>query len=125
MVTFNHADSGTSEKTWEAAHWPDRFSALGIETLKRLIVVSAHPDDESLGVGGLIAHVAGLGLPIVVIVLSNGEASHPKSQTHDPARLAQIRRIEVTDALAQLAPNAQIHLLELPDGKLGDHVAIA
>ncbi|WP_105034478.1 bifunctional PIG-L family deacetylase/class I SAM-dependent methyltransferase [Cryobacterium aureum] len=125
MVTFDHSDSGTPEKAWEAAHLPDRFSALGLDTLQRLIVVSAHPDDESLGVGGLIAHVAGLGLPIVVIVLSNGEASHPQSQTHDPARLAQIRRIEVTDALAQLAPNAQIHLLELPDGKLAEHVAIA
>ncbi|TFB68421.1 PIG-L family deacetylase [Cryobacterium sp. Hz9] len=125
MVTFSHSDKGTLEKVWEAAHWPDRFASLDLDGLKRLVVVSAHPDDESLGVGGLIAHVAGLGLPIVVIVLSNGEASHPQSPTHDPARLAQIRRIEVTDALAHLAPNARVHLLELPDGELAEHVGIA
>ncbi|MDJ0349514.1 PIG-L family deacetylase [Cryobacterium sp. PH29-G1] len=125
MVTFSHSDSGTPEKMWEAARWPDRFSSLGLDGLARLVVVSAHPDDESLGVGGLIAHVAGLGLPIEVVVLSNGEASHPQSPTHDAARLAQIRRIEVTDALAQLAPNAHVHLLELPDGSLADHVDTA
>jgi LmbE family N-acetylglucosaminyl deacetylase len=125
MVTFSHSDSGTPEKVWEEADWSDRFASLDLDGLERLVVVSAHPDDESLGVGGLIAHVAGLGLPIVVIVLSNGEASHPQSPTHDPARLAQIRRIEVTDALAHLAPNAQVHLLELPDGKLSEYVDIA
>lgn len=125
MVTFNHSDSGTPEKAWQAAHLPDRYTPLGVSGLKRLIVVSAHPDDESLGVGGLIAHVAGLGLPIIVIVLSNGEASHPNSSTHDPARLAQLRRIEVTDALAHLAPDAQVRLLELPDGKLTENMDIA
>lgn len=122
MVTFSNVDDGTPEKSWEAANWPDRFSTLLTDGLGRLVVVAAHPDDESLGVGGLIARAAGLDVPIVVIVLSNGEASHPNSPTHDQARLAQIRRIEVTDALAYLAPNAQVHLLELPDGKLVEHV---
>jgi len=125
MVTFSHSDDGTPEKIWEAANWTDRWGALSLDGLERLVVISAHPDDESLGVGGLIAHVAGLQLPVVVIVLSNGEASHPQSPTHDPDRLAQIRRIEVTDALAHLAPNAQIHLLELPDGKLGEYLDVA
>ncbi|WP_104082011.1 bifunctional PIG-L family deacetylase/class I SAM-dependent methyltransferase [Cryobacterium sp. Y11] len=125
MVNFDHSDSGTPEKIWEAANWPDHFGQLNLAGLERLVVIAAHPDDESLGVGGLIAHVAQLPLPIVVIVLSNGEASHPQSPTHDAARLAQIRRIEVTDALAHLAPNAQVHLLELPDGQLSEHVDIA
>ena len=125
MVTFSHSDDGTPEKIWEAANWTEHFGSLNLAGLERLVVISAHPDDESLGVGGLIAHVAELMLPIVVIVLSNGEASHPQSSTHDAARLAQIRRIEVTDALALLAPNAHVHLLELPDGKLADHVDIA
>ena len=125
MVTFSNVDDGTPEKSWEAANWPDRFATLSTDGLDRLVVVAAHPDDESLGVGGLIARVAGLDVPIVVIVLSNGEASHPNSPTHDQARLAQIRRIEVTDALAHLAPNAQVHLLELPDGKLAEHIDLA
>jgi len=121
MVKFTHFNSGTPEQTWEAAQLSDRFASLRADDLKRLVVVSAHPDDESLGVGGLIAHVAARGLPIVVVVLSNGEASHPQSSTHDPARLAQIRRLEVTAAIAHLAPHATIHLLDLPDGKLGEH----
>lgn len=125
MVIFSHSDEGTPEKVWEKADWPGQFDSLSLVGLERLVVISAHPDDESLGVGGLIKHVAGLALPIEVIVLSNGEASHPQSPTHDAARLAQIRRIEVTDAVALLAPNAHVHLLELPDGTLAEHVDVA
>ena len=115
-MTFSHTDAGTGESVWGAAHLPAQ--ALPIDELRRLIVVASHPDDETLGAGGLIARAGRAGVPITVVVLTNGEASHPESTTHNPARLAALRRVEVTAAVAALAPGALVRLLDLPDGSL-------
>ena len=47
----------------------------GDEACTRLVVVSAHPIDESLGAGGLIAtaHAAGA-MVVYVVLLTAGEA---------------------------------------------------
>ncbi|MEP6561765.1 MAG: PIG-L family deacetylase, partial [Nakamurella sp.] len=67
---------------------------LELTGLRRLVVISAHPDDETLGAGALIATAARLGVPITVIVATAGEGSHPDSPTHRPDQLAVIRRRE-------------------------------
>lgn len=144
MVSFSHTDAGTAENVWEAAHRESvragraasagaaqpgsaplladpSVGALRVDELRRLIVVAAHPDDETLGVGGLIARAGRAGVPVTVVVLTNGEASHPGSSTHDPARLAALRRVEVTAAVAALAPAAVVRLFDLPDGSLAGH----
>lgn len=122
MVNLGHWDDGTPEKVWAASDWRAGLPALPIDDLRRLIVVAAHPDDETLGAGGLIARVAALGLPISVIVLSNGDSSVSDSDPDAPERLAAIRRIDVMNAVAALAPDATLRLLELPDGALSAHV---
>jgi LmbE family N-acetylglucosaminyl deacetylase len=40
----------------------------------RLLVISPHPDDETLGCGGLIARVRGAGGQVRVVFLTNGDA---------------------------------------------------
>ncbi|MBB5639980.1 bifunctional PIG-L family deacetylase/class I SAM-dependent methyltransferase [Cryobacterium roopkundense] len=122
MVNLGQWDDGTPEKVWAASDWRARLPALPIDDLRRLVVVAAHPDDETLGAGGLIARVAALGLPISVLVLSNGDQSVPDSSPYSAERLAAIRRIDVMNAVAALAPDATLRLLELPDGALSDHV---
>ncbi|WAP51950.1 bifunctional PIG-L family deacetylase/class I SAM-dependent methyltransferase [Arthrobacter sp. ATA002] len=82
------------------------------------MVLAAHPDDETLGAGGLIAAMAARGAAVDVIVATAGEASHPGSPTHTRRELAGIRRTELAAAVAQLAPDATVHLLNLPDGGL-------
>lgn len=121
MVSFSHHDDGAPESVWGSAAWAEMLSPLSCEGLERLVVVAAHPDDETFGAGGLIARASRLGVRISVVVLSNGEASHPLSTTHDRAQLAALRRVEVTAALARLAPGASLRLLNLPDGALADH----
>lgn len=122
MVTFDHLDAGTAEQTWVSSGWRDDLPPLSIDELERLIVVAAHPDDETLGAGGLIERAAGLGRSISVVVLTNGEASHPGSVTHTPMQLAALRRAEVVAAVTELAPTATVRLLELPDGSLEQHI---
>ena len=119
---FDRHDAGTAEPAW-------RELLAGLPRLDppgrgdHVVVVSAHPDDETLGVGGLLAQAAAAGARITVLVASNGEASHPQSPTHSPADLASRRRDEVARALALLAPGADLRLLDLPDGRLAEHEA--
>jgi LmbE family N-acetylglucosaminyl deacetylase/SAM-dependent methyltransferase len=121
VVSFSHDQAGTSERFWHQDGWPDLARPLAFSGCSRLIVVAAHPDDETLGAGGLISAAAGRGIPVTVLVATNGEASHPHSPTHTPADLAAIRRVEVLVAVRALAPEAQVRLLDLPDGDLGQH----
>nr|WP_272917768.1 bifunctional PIG-L family deacetylase/class I SAM-dependent methyltransferase [Nocardioides flavescens] len=89
--------------------------------VRRVVVVAAHPDDESLGAGGLVHRAHALGVEVVVVVATDGEASHPHSPTRTPADLARVRREELREAVHRLAPRARVHHLGLPDGALGEH----
>ena len=53
------------------------------------LVLAPHPDDESLGTGGLIAACVAEGRRVHVAVVSDGAASHPGSRAWPPARLAR------------------------------------
>ncbi|UUT36273.1 PIG-L family deacetylase [Microbacterium elymi] len=114
-VSFDHREPGTSEDAWEdAAPW--RTAPEMALDMERLIVLAAHPDDETLGAGGLIAMAAARGIPVTVVVMTDGESSHPdSSRPHDMRRE---RRQEVLDAVADLAPQAAIDLPAFPDGGL-------
>ncbi|MCI4657253.1 PIG-L family deacetylase [Cryobacterium zhongshanensis] len=120
-MTFSHRDPGTAEQAWADTPWITNAVRLELDDLARLIVVAAHPDDETLGAGGLIAGATRRGIPVDVLVLSDGEASHPASQTHTRERLSRVRRTEVTDAVAHLAPSARLHFAGLPDGDLAEN----
>ncbi len=121
-ASFDHRDVGTAAQEWSATGLIDNASTLDLAGLRRLIVVAAHPDDESLGAGGLIATAAGRGVPVTVIVATTGEASHPQSPTLLPAQLAPIRRAEVLAAVHRLAPQAVVVQLDLGDGRLAASV---
>jgi LmbE family N-acetylglucosaminyl deacetylase/SAM-dependent methyltransferase len=123
VVSFDSADVGTPAAVWHQAGYRAGLPPLDTGPLKRLIVVAAHPDDETLMAGGLIAHAAGRGLPVLVLVASSGEASHPHSPTWTGAALAAEREREVAEAVERLAPGARLILLRLPDGGLSQHEA--
>ena len=113
---FDHRDPGTAEEEWVRSGLLELAAPLDIGGLRRLIVVAAHPDDETLGAGGLIAEADGLGVAVTVVVATAGEGSHPLSATRRPAELAVRRRAEVQAALGQLAPTAVLRQLDIPDG---------
>jgi LmbE family N-acetylglucosaminyl deacetylase len=131
VVTFSHADQGTAEAAWagsglavapELPLGPAELAAM------RFVVLAAHPDDETLGAGGLMARLAALGAEVDVLLCTAGEGSHPDSPTTSPDELAQARLAEFAAALAALGLRDRWRFLGLPDRSLGsqaDAVAVA
>ncbi len=122
-MTFSHDAPGTDEQLWQQWGRLDDLEPLADQVPRHLVVLAAHPDDETLGAGGLIAHLAAHGTQVDVVVATAGEASHPRSPTTTPVQLAKLRAHEVRAAVHALAPNARLHLMGLPDGRLADHRA--
>jgi LmbE family N-acetylglucosaminyl deacetylase len=80
------------------------------------LILAPHPDDESLGCGGLIAAASAAGRPPFVLFLTDGTGSHPRSALYPPARLRAVRENEARDALAILGlPAERVAFLGLPD----------
>ncbi len=115
---FHHADSSTPELQWRQALAATSRPLLNLDGVELLVVVAAHPDDETLMAGGLIAVAHRRGITVDVVVATDGEASHPQSPTHGQADLVALRRLEVTAALHELAPGTTHHPLGLGDGML-------
>jgi LmbE family N-acetylglucosaminyl deacetylase len=81
-----------------------------------VLVLAPHPDDESLGCGGLIAECCGRARPVHVAVLTDGTGSHPDSKMWPPARLKALREQEAQSAVAALGLSPdRISFLGLPD----------
>ncbi|WP_194397175.1 bifunctional PIG-L family deacetylase/class I SAM-dependent methyltransferase [Microbacterium atlanticum] len=117
MAGFSHLDAGTAESVWTDVLAERRLRPFDA-SFDALVVVAAHPDDETLGAGGLLRRASHAGARTVVVIATDGEASHPDSPTHDRATLARLRRDEVREAVCLLAPDAEVRFLGLPDGGL-------
>lgn len=119
MVSFDHRDPGTDEDVWAAVLRRD-LPALELN-VDRIVVVAAHPDDETLGAAGLLATATARGIPIDLVVVTDGERSHPDSPTHSPATLGLVRRRELREAMSIVGVENEPLFLGLPDGGTDDH----
>ena len=90
----------------------------------RYAVIAPHPDDETLGCGGLIATACSLGSAVDVIYLTDGSAALPDHPQMAPSQLIRVRAAEACAALTVLgvAPG-QAHFLGAPDGRLAHFAA--
>ncbi len=86
-----------------------------------IVVVAPHPDDESLGCGGLVAAARKAGRAVGLIVVSDGCGSHTHSRLYPPAALRALRERETLDAAGMLglAPG-DVRFLGLPDAGVPD-----
>lgn len=96
----------------------------------RLAVLAPHPDDETLGTGGLLQEAVSAGIPFRVLQLTSGERN-PWAQRVIERRLwldrtarprfASLRRVETLAALEALGvSNESVRFLEFPDQGLTD-----
>jgi len=84
-----------------------------------LLVLAPHPDDESLGCGGLIKLIKNLGKKVYVVFITSGSASHPNSKTHPADVLAKTREAEALKACQNLGLDSEnLHFIQQQDGKL-------
>ncbi len=93
-------------------------SEVGRTLRQRVLVVAAHPDDETLGAAGLMALAHREGHDVQLVLATAGEGSHPDSRTHPPEALAERRLEESARALRVVAPEAPTHFLNLSDGQV-------
>jgi len=82
-----------------------------------LLVVVAHPDDESLACGALIARAAAAGVRVTVLSLTRGEAGPSAGDAGGGASLGQRRSRELEAAAAVLGATAVV-MRDYPDGML-------
>ncbi|MGB3801723.1 MAG: bifunctional PIG-L family deacetylase/class I SAM-dependent methyltransferase [Lewinella sp.] len=86
---------------------------------ERTIVFSPHPDDESLGCGGLIRTLRELDREVWVVFMTDGAMSHPNSQKYSREARAQLRKQEAIAACTVLGvPTGNVHFLSLRDGEV-------
>jgi LmbE family N-acetylglucosaminyl deacetylase len=114
LEAFDPDADGASESEWRrvldaAAVWqPDT---------PELLVVAPHPDDETLGAGGLMRQWREAGARVVVASVTDGEAAYP-----DWTGLASIRRRELAAALFLLCgTQVRIERLGVADGRVAQH----
>ena len=85
--------------------------------LGRTLVVVPHPDDETIGCGGLLALLAAARVAVQVVLVSDGAASHPDSHEFTAPRMRALRAGEMVTALCELGLGAQhLKMMGLPDG---------
>src|SRR5262245_20992392 len=89
---------------------------------RRLLAVLAHPDDESLGVGGTLAKYAAEGVDTYLVTATRGEAGryrgHRGTAEHPgPQRLGEIREAELR-AAADVLGIRDLTLLDYRDQEL-------
>lgn len=90
----------------------------------RLVIVAPHPDDEILACGGLIASHAAKGGRVLVVAVTDGEASHDGAPSCRREFLACLRRNEQWQGLRVLGlPKPEVRALALADGQVQQHEA--
>ena len=85
---------------------------------RRVMVITAHPDDSEFGAGGTVAKLVREGREVTYVVVTNGnKGSSDRSMT--PERLARIREEEQRNAARTLGV-ARVELLGYEDCEVED-----
>ena len=101
---------------------PERHPLLpggAVRDLGRVVVLAPHPDDESLGCGGLLALLADAGRPAHVVVVTDGTRSHA-SEAWPAPRLRALRELEAQRAVRHLGHGPRVEFLRHADCGLPD-----
>jgi LmbE family N-acetylglucosaminyl deacetylase len=86
---------------------------------RRILVVAPHPDDETFGMGGLIAKLAANSIAVYVAFLTSGGASHNNCCTISDLDLSSWRENASVKTAAVLGiPASNLSFLRFKDGAL-------
>lgn len=110
-------EHGTHESVWAPALQDLR--PFDLSQVRSAAVLAPHPDDEVLALGGTMALLARASVPLTLIAVTDGEASHP-----GVAGLAERRAREREEALARLACEPHLVRLHISDGQVASAVGL-
>jgi LmbE family N-acetylglucosaminyl deacetylase len=85
----------------------------------RLLAIFAHPDDESMGMGGTLAKYAAEGVETYLVCATRGGRGWfgPEEQNPGPSRLGEIRQRELEHAVVELGMRG-LYFLDYLDGEV-------
>ncbi|MDG4663571.1 PIG-L family deacetylase [Mycobacterium sp. 236(2023)] len=112
------AGGGTPEHVWTAAGL--RFPDIDLAKCPEIVVVGAHPDDETVGFGATAAQLAAAGVGVQIVSASDGGAAFPDASLLQRYSLEKVRRRELCEAAGVLGLPPPISL-GLPDGDIAGH----
>lgn len=89
---------------------------------KAILIIAPHPDDETLGCGGLICRLCGKGNPPHIAILTHGEASHRGCCSIDSNELGinRIRLAQNANSILGLSLE-NIRIFNYADGFVPQH----
>lgn len=99
---------------------------MDVSQLGTILGIWAHPDDETMLTGGVMAAAVANGQTVACVTATRGEAGTQDTHRWPPAALAATRTAELNDAL-QLLGVKYHHWLDYADGacsRIGDRDAI-
>ncbi len=127
MLRVSATELGTSEATWLGSRVLSSLPGLVWPELSEghVVVVAPHPDDEVLGLGGMLVELARRGHRITVVAVTDGEASHPRSPTTSRDAMASRRCAERGEALVRLGLRAaEVVRLRCADGRVTEDATL-
>lgn len=83
-----------------------------------VVAIFAHPDDESFGPGGTLAHLAETH-DVYLITVTDGSAGYSSVEHHES--LAELRKKELIKA-SEILGLKEVFFLNFPDSKLSNHL---
>jgi LmbE family N-acetylglucosaminyl deacetylase len=92
------------------------------QSLSRVLVITAHPDDVDFGAAGTIALWTEAGLEVSYCIVTNGDAGG-SDRSVSRTEMAAIRQAEQTAAAKQVGVH-DLHFLGYPDGQVEATVAL-
>src|SRR5437763_13491187 len=93
---------GTAESEWLTCPRLGAVPPWQLVPRGRVVVVAPHPDDETLALGGFLQIAARTADAVMLLAVTDGEASHPRSTTMTRDALRARRVAERGTALERL-----------------------
>jgi LmbE family N-acetylglucosaminyl deacetylase len=88
------------------------------DSIQRVMVITAHPDDPEFGAGGTVAKLAREGKEVAYVIVTDGSKGSSE-RTMTPERLVTTRKTEQTNA-ARVLGVERVEFLGYVDGEIED-----
>ncbi len=95
------------------------MSVFNLDNLERIMVFGAHPDDETIGVGGIIHKFSSKGKRIIVITFTDGRTAANSHEEYDEMIAKRKKEMRKTDEISGIDERV---CLDIPSQQVYSHV---